>query len=70
MGHILMDGMLALWLDGNINVLGRLLHKSFKVLPHPPALWWRMGRESGSRNIYGREVNFYVPNFLNSIKLS
>ena len=51
MRHILMDGTQPLWLDGHTNVLGRLLHKSFKLLPHIPALWWGMGRESGSRKI-------------------
>ena len=32
MGHILMDGMTTLWLDGRTDVLGRLLHKAFKNL--------------------------------------
>ena len=31
MGHILVDGMSAFWLDGHADVLGRLLHKSFPI---------------------------------------
>ena len=37
MGHILMDGMTTLWLDGHTDVLGRLLHKAFKNLLHTSA---------------------------------
>ena len=68
--HILMDGMSTFWLDGNRNVFGRLLHKSFRNLSHTPVLWWEIGRESDSRKIYGGKVNLYVPNFQNSIDLS
>ena len=39
MGYILMDGMPILWLDGHINVLGRLLLKSFRIFPHTLVLW-------------------------------
>ena len=68
MGHILIDGTPTWWLDGHTNVLGRLLHKSFRILPHILALWWGMERKSVSRKIYDGVVNFCV-NFQNSIEL-
>ena len=69
MGHILMDEMSTFWLHGHTDVLGRLLHKSFRILPHILALWWGMERKSVSRKIYDGVVNFCVPNFQNSIEL-
>ena len=63
MGHILMDEMPTLWLDGNIDVLRRLLHNPFKILPRTFAMWWGIRRESDSMKIYGGEVNLCVPIF-------
>ena len=34
MGNILMDGKPTWWLDGHIDVLGRLLLKFSKISPH------------------------------------
>ena len=43
---ILMDGMSTLWSGGHIVVLGRLLHRFFRILPGTLGFWWEMGRES------------------------
>ena len=58
-----MDETSTFWLNGHIDVLGRLLHNSFRNLPHTPTLWWGMVRESSFGKIYGRKVNLCVPNF-------
>ena len=48
-----MDGMSALWLDGHTDVLERLLHKSFKNLPHTFAMVGGSG-VWGENHVLGR----------------
>ena len=70
MGHILMDGISTCWLDGHIDVPGRLLNKFFRIFPHTSVRWWGMGREPDSRKIYGEDINLCVHKFQVYMQLS
>ncbi|RVX12962.1 Callose synthase 9 [Vitis vinifera] len=70
LGHILMDEVPTFWLDGHKDVLGRLLHKSFRIIPHAPALWWGARREYDFGKIIDGDINLCLHNFQVSIELS
>ena len=53
MGYILMDGTPTWWIDGHIDVLGRLLLKFSRISPILSAQWWGMGREFVFGKIFG-----------------
>ena len=63
MTHILMDGTPTFWLDGHMDVLRRLLYKSFKFLSHTSALWWGMGENPILGRLMVEKSTFFSPNF-------
>ena len=69
MGHILMDETPTWWLNGHTVVIGRLLHKFFRISPHISVLWWGMGRISIFRKIYRGVTNLCAHNSLVFIRL-
>ena len=69
MGTILMDETLIWWLDAHTDVLGRLLHKFFRISPHISILWWEMGRKFIFGKIFGGVTNLCAHISLVFIKL-
>ena len=57
-----MVGMLKLQSDGHIVVLGRLLHKSFRIFQSILGLWQEMGKEFGYGKICGGGINLQDSN--------
>ena len=61
MGHILIDGTPTWWLDGHIDVLGRLLLKFSRISP--------MGREFVFGKIFGGVTKLCALNLLVFVEL-
>ena len=58
-----MDGMPTFWLNGHTNVLGRLLHKYFRILPTYPLCGWEWGENPFLRRFMVGKSTFVFPIF-------
>ena len=57
MGHIPMNGTSTFWLGGHTIVLGKPLHRFFRIFLHTLVLWWPTRREFVFGKIYSGEIN-------------